>query len=95
MHSGVLHSGSTHSDNPNPLPLDAVFEEANGEMEWMCRIELKDYFERKGSEVLFSKVEFGILTEGYFGGGGRGVKRDAWDFRVKIGSEGFTVERSG
>ncbi|KAE9967016.1 hypothetical protein EG328_008489 [Venturia inaequalis] len=95
MHSGVLHSGSTHSDNPNPLPLDAVFEEANGKMVWACRIEVKEYFEGKGLRPLLPEVEFKISTEGYFGAGGRGVKRGTWDFRVMIGEERFAIERSG
>lgn len=92
-HSGVLHSGSTFSDNPNPLPLDAVFEKASGEMVWGCRIGLKEYMEGKGLRPLLLEAEVRFLTEGYFGVGGRGVRRDVWDFKVKVGIEGFAVEK--
>lgn len=71
-----------------------MFEKASGEMEWVCRIGLKEYMEGKGLRPLFIEAEVRFLAEGYFGTGGRGVRRDVWDFKVKVGLEGVTVEKA-
>lgn len=70
-----------------------MFEKASGEMVWGCRIGLKEYMEGKGLRPLLLEAEVRFLTEGYFGVGGRGVRRDVWDFKVKVGIEGFAVEK--
>lgn len=50
--------------------------------------------EGKGLRPLFIEAEVRFLAEGYFGTGGRGVRRDVWDFKVKVGLEGVTVEKA-
>jgi hypothetical protein len=94
-HSGVLHSGTAFSDNPNPLPLDAVFEQATGEMEWRCTFATRQHFEDAGIRPLFTEADVKFVTDGFYGIGGAGVRREQWHLRLLLGSESFCIERSG
>jgi 5-hydroxyisourate hydrolase len=90
-HSGVLHSGTSYSDNPNPLPLDAIFEQATGEMEWRCRFAVRQHFEDQGIRPFFTEVDVKFSTEGFYGTGGMGVERGQWHVPLLLGPHSFII----